>query len=75
MKKLTTREKISAGVCALGMLGMIACADSLTQGFTTFASTEGVCLTVALIGVLIGKTAETEAPAANTMKGGESRHS
>lgn len=65
-------ETIASALIGFGLLGAIIFAESIGGGLETFLTFEGPCLGAVLLGAIIGnKTAETEAPAANTMKGGK----
>lgn len=63
-------KNIGKVLTAIGILGIICCAESLETSLATFILSEAVAFGIAIIGVRIeNKTAEAEAPAANTESG------
>ena len=73
MKKI---EKIASALVGAGILGAIICAGSLETSTASFVISEAICMAIAAFGAWLGnRTAEAEAPAANTMKRGTTRNS
>lgn len=69
-------KNIGKALIAIGILGIICCAESLETSPATFFIAEAVSFGLAIIGVRIdNKTAEAEASAANTMNCGTTRNS
>lgn len=63
-------KNIGKVLIAIGILGIIGCAESLETSPAVFFLTEAVSFALAIVGVKIeNKTAEAEAPAANIESG------
>lgn len=68
-------KNLGKALIAIGILGIIGCAESLETSLTTFLLSEAVAFGIALIGLRIeNRKAETEA-SANTMKNSETLNS
>lgn len=64
-------KNIGKVLTAIGILGIIGCAESLETSLATFIVSEAVAFGIAIIGVRIEnkRAAEAEAPAANIESG------